>query len=273
MIVGIGTVTLAPQTPISLLCTISAGQVSTGSSLSTTVTLNIQVDVFPSLSVTESVTAVVPTGKAEPLAGVATISPEMFPSSVSVAVPAKLDTAVHTPGSVLIMISAGQVITGASPIIVIPVIFNPMALTPPLSPPALSVKRSIQSPLGSSPLKVLNKPNGSTEPAIEGTAGLQTVSTSTAERVPPSSNVAKISSTLHPKAPEGVGSPGSSISATIVPAGDSSSMSKSPSHVWVTSKSMVKSVILPESGTLMIYSVTPGGTPTPLSFNGPVAPL
>ncbi|SRX54731.1 hypothetical protein AEQU1_01743 [Aequorivita sp. CIP111184] len=70
---------------------------------------------FPSLSVTESVTVVLPTGKTVPLAGVAIISPEMLPSSTSKATPVKLTTAPQVPGALFATMSAGQAITGGLP--------------------------------------------------------------------------------------------------------------------------------------------------------------
>ena len=65
--------------------TVISWQTATGSSLSITVTVKSQVEVFPSLSVTERVTVVTPTGKVLPLGCVDTMSPVMLPSSVSMA--------------------------------------------------------------------------------------------------------------------------------------------------------------------------------------------
>ena len=65
--------------------TVISWHTATGSSLSITVTVKSQVEVFPSLSVTERVTVVTPTGKVLPLGCVDTISSVMMPSSVSMA--------------------------------------------------------------------------------------------------------------------------------------------------------------------------------------------
>ncbi len=80
-------VTEAPQTPGSLSVTISAGHVIVGSSTSLTVTLNVQLTVFPSASVTLNSTIVVPVGNVPPLTGpiVVIISPEISPISGSLA--------------------------------------------------------------------------------------------------------------------------------------------------------------------------------------------
>ena len=52
---------------MSLLVVISAGHVIAGSSVSFTVTVKLQVVVFPAASVTSNVLVVVPNGKVEPL--------------------------------------------------------------------------------------------------------------------------------------------------------------------------------------------------------------
>ena len=72
--------------PLASNCAVKSVQTTTGSSTSFTVTSKVHVEVFPSLSVTEAVTVVVPTGNELPLAGVYTISPEISPSSGSMAV-------------------------------------------------------------------------------------------------------------------------------------------------------------------------------------------
>ncbi|SRX51511.1 hypothetical protein AEQU1_00005 [Aequorivita sp. CIP111184] len=100
--------------------------IATGASLSNTVTLKEHVEVLPSLSVTERFTVVLPTGNILPLAGVAIISPEMFPSSTSNATPAKFAAAPQVPGELFTTMSDGQAITGALPITIIgnPETFN-----------------------------------------------------------------------------------------------------------------------------------------------------
>ena len=47
----------------------SAGQVTTGASVSLTVTINVQVSALPTASIAMQVTVVVPTGNTEPEAG------------------------------------------------------------------------------------------------------------------------------------------------------------------------------------------------------------
>ena len=54
--IGIGTVTFAPQIPGSLSCVILLGQVMAGAIVSSTVTVAVQVAVFPASSVTVSTT-------------------------------------------------------------------------------------------------------------------------------------------------------------------------------------------------------------------------
>src|SRR5690606_25347569 len=98
-----------------------------GASLSNTVTKKLQVEVLPSLSVTESSTVVSPTGNTLPLGGVATMEEEILPSSSSIATPAKLAMAPQVPASLFITISAGQAITGGLPIGV----DNPMVAVQP----------------------------------------------------------------------------------------------------------------------------------------------
>jgi len=61
--------TIAPHSPGSFDTVMSAVQVITGGSVSTTVTVNKQVLVFPAASVAVHVTVVVPTGKKLPDAG------------------------------------------------------------------------------------------------------------------------------------------------------------------------------------------------------------
>ncbi len=102
---------------------------------------------FPSLSVTDKVTVVVPTLKKLPLGGVAIISPEMLPSSGSIAKPAKFTTAPHAPNSLFAMMVPGQTIIGGLPTTkmgskVIQKLFNV-----PESPPKSSLISNLQFPV------------------------------------------------------------------------------------------------------------------------------
>jgi hypothetical protein len=76
--------------------------------LSTTVTVNEQVDVLPFASVAVEFTVVVPTGNSEPEAGTLTTDEEQL----SVEVTEKLTAAPQTPGVVFTVIFAGQLMTG-----------------------------------------------------------------------------------------------------------------------------------------------------------------
>src|SRR5688572_8014425 len=58
--------TTAPHIPGSLVTNILAGQVTTGSSVSLTVTVNVQLEVLPAASMAVTVTMVSPTGKVLP---------------------------------------------------------------------------------------------------------------------------------------------------------------------------------------------------------------
>src|SRR5260370_4421908 len=88
-----------------------AGQAMLGGSMSRPVTVNEQLAVLPVASVAVQVTVVTPFGKDEPLGGLHTT---LTPGQLSVTVGAKVTVAAHTPGSVPVVISAGQVITGFS---------------------------------------------------------------------------------------------------------------------------------------------------------------
>ena len=72
--------TICSHAPGALLVTMLAGQVTTGTSVSLTVMLKLQVAVLPAASVTVQVTALVPLAKAEPLAGAHT---EVAPGQLS----------------------------------------------------------------------------------------------------------------------------------------------------------------------------------------------
>jgi hypothetical protein len=89
-----------------------AGQVSTGGSVSLTVTVKLQLPALPAASVAEQVTVVVPFGKAVPEAGLHVSAPR--PGQLSVALVVNETTAEHWPGSVLTTMLAGQVSTGGS---------------------------------------------------------------------------------------------------------------------------------------------------------------
>ena len=94
-------------------------QVITGASTSFTVTVKEQVELLPEPSVAVTVTVLVPDGNAYgDVIGVAPILYEIVtdPGQLSVADAAKLLVAVHTPGSLLVVILDGQlVIVGAVP--------------------------------------------------------------------------------------------------------------------------------------------------------------
>jgi hypothetical protein len=110
-VVGVAKVTTAEHNPVSLFTVISAGQLIVGFSVSLTVTVNVQVAVLPEASVAVAVTVVIPTGKDEPEAGEYDI---VAPGQLSVTDPAKFTIALHCPGALLAVISAGQVTAGAS---------------------------------------------------------------------------------------------------------------------------------------------------------------
>ena len=68
---------------VSVVTTMFAGQVITGSCVSCTVTVNEHAAMFPDASVAVQLTVVTPTGKVDPLAGAHTIP---TPGQLSVAV-------------------------------------------------------------------------------------------------------------------------------------------------------------------------------------------
>ena len=71
---GIVKFTTALHKPESLSTSISSGQIATGSSLSSTVTLNVHISVFPAASVTVTIiVSVTPTSITLPDAGTATV--------------------------------------------------------------------------------------------------------------------------------------------------------------------------------------------------------
>lgn len=80
----------------------------TGNSSSVTVTLNEQLTELPEASIEMEVTVVVPTGKIDPDAEVEfTMAVQL-----SVVLTLKSTLAPFTPGSVVLLISAGHIITG-----------------------------------------------------------------------------------------------------------------------------------------------------------------
>ena len=72
--------------------------------------VKLQLAVLPLLSVAVLVAVVVPTGKAEPLAGVLTML--VTAPQLSLAVTLKVTLLAHVPDAVLTVMLAGQVIVG-----------------------------------------------------------------------------------------------------------------------------------------------------------------
>jgi hypothetical protein len=85
-----------------------AGQVATGGWVSFTVTVKLHDAALPAASVAVQLTAVVPSGNAEPLAGTqAAVAPQL-----SVTVGVNATTAEHWFGSLPVVMFAGQLIEG-----------------------------------------------------------------------------------------------------------------------------------------------------------------
>ncbi len=103
-------VTTAVQVPAAVLAEMFDGQVIAGAWLSSTVTVNVQVAVFPAASVAVAVTVVAPKLKVKPEAG---LYDTVADPQLSVAVAAKVTTAVQVPAAVLAEMFDGQVIAGA----------------------------------------------------------------------------------------------------------------------------------------------------------------
>ena len=103
-------VTATEHIPAGEFIVIGAGQVTTGGSSSTTVTVNEQEPILVAESVAVQVTVVTPFGNVAPDAGVQTGVSE--PSQLSVAVAVKVTTAEQSPPDVPVVIGAGQVTTG-----------------------------------------------------------------------------------------------------------------------------------------------------------------
>jgi hypothetical protein len=104
-------VTLLVHWPAAALTVMLAGQTMLGGWLSLTVTVKLQVLVLPWISVAVLLTVVVPTGKADPLAGLLTM---LWIAQLSVAVTVKVTLLAHWPGAALTVMFAGQVILGFS---------------------------------------------------------------------------------------------------------------------------------------------------------------
>jgi hypothetical protein len=103
--------TTAPQLPASAHVVTFAGHWTVGASQSVIVTVNEQVEVRPAASVATTLTVVVPSGKVEPEAGVATA---LLPEQLSVEPTLNVTTAPQEPASAHWLIAVGQVATGSS---------------------------------------------------------------------------------------------------------------------------------------------------------------
>src|SRR6266576_5657309 len=88
--VGAGKVTTAEQELAAEGAVMLPGHVTTGPSVSLTVTVKVFVSVFPAASVAVDVTVVAPLGNTEPEAGLLTT---LTPAQLSVAVTVKVTTA------------------------------------------------------------------------------------------------------------------------------------------------------------------------------------
>ena len=156
--VGIGTVTFAPQTPGSLVWVMSAGQVIVGASLSTTVTVNWQVAVSLGASslVAVNSTMVSPIGNKLPVAGPIVWVTVTEPPSGSIAPGvAKFTIAPHSPGSLFAITSLGQAMIGGTPFWVNSI--HHSSQVPPSPNASFSVR--VQSPLIACPANtVFNNP-------------------------------------------------------------------------------------------------------------------
>ena len=86
--------TTAEHRPVSLLTVMFVGHVITGGVTSVTVTVNeqLEAETLPEASVAVQLTEVVPTGNADPVAGV---QDTVAPGQLSLAVAVKLTTAEH----------------------------------------------------------------------------------------------------------------------------------------------------------------------------------
>ena len=102
-------VTLLVHTPGSAVTVRFTGQVNVGGSVSLTVTVKVHELLFPLLSHAVLVTVVTPTGNAKPLAGTLI---KLVTAQLSVTATVKVKLLAHTPGAVLTVRLAGQVICG-----------------------------------------------------------------------------------------------------------------------------------------------------------------
>jgi hypothetical protein len=102
--------TTAEHWPGVLFTVMFAGQVMVGFCVSVTVTVKLHTAVFPEASVAVAFTVVVPTGKDEPEAGLATT---VTPGQLSFAPTVKLTVAEHVPGALPTEMLAGQEMVGA----------------------------------------------------------------------------------------------------------------------------------------------------------------
>src|SRR5262245_21090080 len=100
-------VTLLVHAPVGAFTVRFAGHVTIGGWLSLTVTMKVHVLLFPLLSRAVLVTVVVPTGNANPLAGLLT---KLVTSQLSVAVTLNVTLLTQTPGAAPTVMFAGQVI-------------------------------------------------------------------------------------------------------------------------------------------------------------------
>src|SRR5439155_541174 len=104
-------VTLLVQVPPEVLTLMLAGQVTTGASVSLTVTVKLHVPELPWPSLALQFTVVGPKAKLLPLAGVQVT---VAVPQLSVAVTTKVTLLVQVPVEVLTLMLAGQAMTGAS---------------------------------------------------------------------------------------------------------------------------------------------------------------
>jgi hypothetical protein len=104
-------VTTASQRPASVFVTMLAGQSTTGTSPSWTVTVKVQRFVLPLVSVATQLTVVTPLVNVAADGGVQT---KVAPPQLSVALAANVTTASQRPAEVFVTIFPGQTSTGAS---------------------------------------------------------------------------------------------------------------------------------------------------------------
>jgi hypothetical protein len=128
-----------------------------------TVTVKVQLAVFPAESVAVAVTVVEPFGNAKPEGGLlTTVTPEQRSDVLTV----KFATAVHCPGSASRVMFAGQVIEGGVLSTTVTVAEHSLE-TPSVS---VTVKVTVVVPSGYSPggdwLVVTAPPSGSSEPLL-----------------------------------------------------------------------------------------------------------